>query len=54
MDVVPKNAKEFAKFLNCWAPSRSQIFEHSYGYLMVTEVENFAVSIATMMRLWTF
>ena len=40
MDVVPKNATEVAKFLNCWAPLRSQISEHSYGYLMVTEGEN--------------
>ena len=40
MDVVPKNAKEVAKFLNCWAPSRSQISEHLYGYLMVTEGVN--------------
>ena len=41
MDVVHKNAKEVAKFLNCWARSRSQIFEYSYEYLMVTEGKNF-------------
>ena len=41
MGLQPKDVAKRPTFLNCWAPEGSQISDRAYGYLIVTEGENF-------------
>ena len=41
MGLQPKDVAKRPKFLNCWAPKDSQISDQAYGFLIVTEGENF-------------
>ena len=42
MDLVPKDVDVTKDFVNFWAPEGAQVSAHGYGYLMVTEGENFS------------
>ena len=42
MDLVPKDADVTKDLVNFWAPEGAQVSAHGYGYLMVTEGENFS------------
>ena len=42
MGLFPKEAAKERDFLNFWAPVNAQVSDQAFGYLMVTEGENFS------------
>ena len=40
--LLPKDRHKVTKFINYWAPQGAQVSDQAYGYLIVTEGENFA------------
>ena len=41
LGLLPKDRHKVPKFINYWAPQGAQVSDQAYGYLIVTEGENF-------------